>query len=376
MDADSLQEKIEAYLQEQMPEDARRAFEEELAQNAQLQKELEEYRELFAALEQKHKRQKLESILAEARSEMRQKPQRWLQIDRQNLRILGRKSLPFVAVAACLTLIMVIHSFFTLDNVRSLEEQQSSYYKALRRDLIEVKKEQKVLSEKQKATDKNLEKQQKNAVKSYGATAFVVASNGYLVTNYHVVKNADSIYIEAHRDTSLLRLKVEAVYSDRKKDLSILKITDSSFIGFRELPYIFRNEEADLGEDVFTLAYPRQEMVYGEGSVSARSGYLGDTTAYQISIPVNPGNSGGPLFDEQGNLLGIISGKNVALEGAAFAIKSKYLQEMLDSLSQNTQEQPMVFASKNQTAFLKRPEQIKQLQNFVFVVKVYNSRED
>ena len=131
---------------------------------------------------------------------------------------------------------------------------------------------------------------------SFNGSAFVIAQNGYLVTSSHTLKTADSIVIENENGD---RYRVTPVFKSADYDLAILKIEDSRFTSFNKLPYSIGNRISDLGEKVFTLGFPRDEMVYGEGALSAQTGFFGDTTAYQISIPVNPGNSGGPLLDKQ-----------------------------------------------------------------------------
>jgi serine protease Do len=109
-------------------------------------------------------------------------------------------------------------------------------------------------------------------------------------------------------------------------------------------------------------------MVFGEGSVSSYTGFEGDTSAYQISIPVNPGNSGGPLFDNMGNLIGIISGRNASAEGASFAVKSKWLA---DDILEHTEEK-ISFPGKKNLKGLDRANQVRKMKDFVFMVKVMN----
>src|SRR5204862_1098908 len=99
--------------------------------------------------------------------------------------------------------------------------------------------------------------------------------------------------------------------------LALLPLTKNWPVTFR-----LKEKPADIGDKVFTLVYPRRDMVYGEGSVSPLSGYSNDTVMYQLSIPVNPGNSGGPLLDENGNIIGVIRGKIAGAEATGFAIKS------------------------------------------------------
>jgi S1-C subfamily serine protease len=109
-------------------------------------------------------------------------------------------------------------------------------------------------------------------------------------------------------------------------------------------------------------------VVYGEGYLSAKSGYYGDTTSYQISISVNPGNSGGPVIDKDGEVIGIISSKETNADGVVFAIKSKNIYTALKEIKKDkdiTIKLPTVNSLKD----LDRVKQIKKLEDFVFKVK-------
>ncbi|GAB4402718.1 MAG: hypothetical protein OHK0053_26880 [Microscillaceae bacterium] len=375
-DEDAIIPKIEAYLNGLLLPNEALDFENQMAADPALGQLVEEYRLLFSDLALVCQRQQLKSQLEGFHTAMLQKEagtSKTLRVAKTSkpgfATVLLKKYVPTFLVAASIAVLSVLSTMWVLNNnVRSIEQKQKTDLLSLRRDLNRVKEEQAEIARSQR------EKQTSPPVRQYGATAFVLTSSGYLVTNYHVVKDADSIYVESERQNDRLHFKVQVVYSDPAKDLAILKIVDDDFIGFAELPYTLRTEEANLGESVFTLAYPRQEMVYGEGSISAQSGYLGDTLTYQISIPVNPGNSGGPLLDAQGNLIGIVSGKHLEMEGAAFAVKAKHLKADLDSLAKQDQSQALGVPSKSRLSFLSRPEQIKLLKDFVFVVRVYNGK--
>src|SRR5690606_29423138 len=165
--------------------------------------------------------------------------------------------------------------------------------------------------------------------------------------------------------------KAAVIHVDPEKDLAILHISDSTFIATGKIPYTFRKKEMDLGEAIFTIGYPRDEAVYGEGYLSSSTGYSGDTTAYQISVPVNPGNSGGPLLDKEGHIIGINSGKQKGIDGAAFAIKTKALIESLNRIPADSLEGNIRLNNKNSLTSLPRTEQIKKLQDFIYMVKVY-----
>src|SRR5690606_1235001 len=134
----------------------------------------------------------------------------------------------------------------------------------------------------------------------------------------------------------------------------------------------FKTAASDLGEKVYTLGYPREDIVFGEGSLSSQTGFEGDTTSYQISIPLNPGNSGGPLLDDKGHIIGVINGKQAGQEGAAFAVKSNYLLQMVSELQEKQAGIPVSLPQQNNLSGTPRTQQLKKLQDYIFVVKVYN----
>lgn len=363
-------EQIENYLGGHMQPREVEAFEQRIRLEPDLAKEVAAQKALLSSFEVYGKRKSLKLQLESIHEEMKvqQEKTKIIPLSNYGIRVFWKKHLTTMAVAASVAVITVISTLMTIDYVQSLESRQITYYRALKRDLDNIKKTQNkitgpVVSSPATATP---ERQVR-----YSATGFVISANGYLVTNYHVVEGADSLYIESKLDKSI-RYKVKSVYSNPAMDLAVLQIVDSSFKSFGRLPYTFKSRESDLGEMVYTLGFPREDMVYGDGTISSRSGFEGDTTAYQISIPVNPGNSGGPLMDDKGHLVGIITGKNYAEDGAAFAIKSSYLIKLLNEIPKDSLTVPLSLPKTNYVKNLKRPEQIKKLQDLVFSVKVYH----
>jgi S1-C subfamily serine protease len=202
----------------------------------------------------------------------------------------------------------------------------------------------------------------------FGGTGFALSSNGYVVTNYHVIKGGDSLYVQNSEGESF---KAKMIYIDPAYDLAVLQIVDSKFEGLDALPYTFKKSTSDVGEDVFTIGFPREDQVYGKGYVSSKNGFAGDTVAYQVSIPVNPGNSGGPLLDMRGNVIGIINGKQTQVDGAAFAIKSTYILKSIDAIPQDSLDEKLVLSKINTLSGLSRKDQFKKLEPFIYMVKVY-----
>ncbi len=206
---------------------------------------------------------------------------------------------------------------------------------------------------------------------NYTGTGFAISSNGYLVTNFHVVNGGDSLYVQNAAGDSY---HAKLVYSDPKYDVAILKVDDPAFKGLGALPYSFKNSTTDLGENVYTMGFPGDSLVCGKGYLASAAGLHGDTLAYQVSIPVNPGNSGGPLCDSKGNIIGIIRSRGAQLEGAAFAVKTRYLLKAIQNIPADSLSSAKLASNsgKNALAGLEVPQQIKKIRNYVFMVKVYN----
>ncbi len=362
-------ELIESYLNNTLTTQENVDFEAKMQQNPELLVEVNEHRSFMESLQLYGNRRKIKLQLESFHATM-EKPTLMF-YKTKSVKNFFQKHLSTIAVAASVAIFTVFGILWNYTYFNTLENQQIGYYKSLKKDIEKVKKTQADLVEQ---TKDNNEPKRVN----YTATAFLISSNGFWITNRHTIDRNNVMYVEAKiegvqgKKDSVLRLKVEVFYEDKVQDLAILKVVDDKFKGFGALPYALRNGVADLGEEVFTLAYPHEDMVYGEGSVSSKSGFEGDSVSYQISIPVNPGNSGSPLLDEKGNLIGIITGKNTNEDGAAFAIKSHYVRAIIDSITKNYPESKIELPVYNQIQYLKRPQQIKKLKDCVFELKVYS----
>jgi S1-C subfamily serine protease len=202
-------------------------------------------------------------------------------------------------------------------------------------------------------------------------TGFLLSESGLVVTNHHVIEKAKKIEVKGINGDYTTTYSVKVVVDDEKNDLAILQIENKS-IKLLSIPYTIRSKSAETGEEIYVLGYPLKTMMGDEvklttGVISAKTGFQGDITSYQVSAPVQGGNSGGPLFDKQGNLTGIINAKIQGAEGVTYAIKTNYLNALIDLLP----SAPLL-SDKNKLTGLSMQEQVKQLASFVYIIEVNN----
>lgn len=199
-----------------------------------------------------------------------------------------------------------------------------------------------------------------------GGSGFLIDPRGYLVTNAHVVKGSTTIIILNNKGQEF---KAKIILLDEEKDIAFLKIDDEDYIPFAKLPYSIRKNNSDLGEQIFTLGFPKDEIVYNEGYLSSKNGYNGDTINCQIAVSANPGNSGGPVLNRSGEVVGILSTSQQNAQGVVFAIKSKHIHSSLDDLKKDTAYQGLKIPFSSKMKGLDRKQQIEQVEDCVFMVR-------
>ncbi|MBO9595219.1 MAG: trypsin-like peptidase domain-containing protein [Niabella sp.] len=208
---------------------------------------------------------------------------------------------------------------------------------------------------------------------SSGGTGFIIDSKGLLVTNAHVIQNAANVAVASNTGVEYF---AEVIYTDPVRDIALLKITDKDFKPLPPIPYGFSRKMADLAEPVFTLGYPREdeEISYNQGYLSAKTGFNGDTLSCQIQISANRGNSGSPILNNAGDVIGVLNGRQKDQEGVAFFIRSKNLYNILNEVKNKEKNDSIIqnvkLNTKSSIASLNRTQQTKKIQDYVFVVKV------
>jgi TPR repeat protein len=169
-------------------------------------------------------------------------------------------------------------------------------------------------------------------------TGFFITTNGFIITNRHVVENASKIEVITTSGTKI----AQVVKSDISHDLALLKID-----GEYDALAIMSSKEVKMGHSAFTIGFPNINLQgfspkYTKGDIAALSGIGDDSSCFQISVPIQPGNSGGALFNDQGNVIGVICSKlsaEIALDSSGslpenvnYAIKSSFLLAFLESV--------------------------------------------
>jgi len=201
----------------------------------------------------------------------------------------------------------------------------------------------------------------------------IISNSGLIATNFHVIEDAEAIEVDFLYNGQVKSFRAKVLRTDEVNDLAIIKIDDNSFEGLSGIKYNFKTRSSQVGESVFALGYPKalssmgKDIKFTDGKISSKTGFQGDVTTYQTTTPIQPGNSGGPLFDYKGNLIGINSSKIVSddVDNVAYTIKSLYLLTLIDSMNENVN-----LPSDTSLYSLPLTSKIKQLTKYVTLIKV------
>jgi S1-C subfamily serine protease len=201
-------------------------------------------------------------------------------------------------------------------------------------------------------------------------TGFLISNNGYIATCYHVIEGATELSVTGINNDFSRKYRARIVATDKANDLAILKI---DFNVEMPISYSFKWDVSEVGQEVFTLGYPLkttmgEEIKLTNGIISSKSGFQGDITTYQITVPVQPGNSGGPLFDKNGFVIGVINAKHTGAENVGYAVKSNILKNLIQSSSQN-----ITLPQSNQLYGKPLTSQVKLAKKDVLIIEVNSS---
>jgi protein disulfide-isomerase len=203
-------------------------------------------------------------------------------------------------------------------------------------------------------------------------TGFAIHSSGYIVTNHHVIEGQEQILVRGINGDNTKAYAATLVKFDKANDLAILKVNTA----LGKIPYGFKKTKQGVATKVYAYGYPLtyllgDELKFTEGEINSNSGLANDPRWYQHTATLQSGNSGGPLFNKYGNLVGI---NNAGINNAYlkenfgtettninYTIKARYLLSLMEDLELKP-------APNNGLSNLDIATQYKQIRKFVYVI--------
>ncbi len=210
------------------------------------------------------------------------------------------------------------------------------------------------------------------APKSSGS-GFFISQDGYLLTNLHVVEGSSKIVIQTKQGTCA----AQVVRADAANDIALLKVSGS----FQPLP-VASSRSVKLGDAIFTIGFPNigvqgVEPKLTKGDISSLGGIQDDPRHFQVSLPVQPGNSGGPLINLYGNVIGIVSAKlnDLAMlkltgslpQNVSYALKGSFINAFLETVPELASK----LKASNANVDRKFEDVVKEAQSSVVLILVY-----
>ena len=192
------------------------------------------------------------------------------------------------------------------------------------------KEEEKRIAEKPKKKEPKQIPEDEKVVAAASGTGFFVSKSGHIISNHHVIEGCD---------TTKLTFKGKEVVADV---LAVDKMNDLAILKANLIPnkiYSVATEDAALLEDIIIAGYPLGKKVSAaiktsKGSITALAGYGDNYSEFQTDAALNQGNSGGPIMDQKGNVVGVAVanyGKKAGVESFNFGIKSSTLRTFANS---------------------------------------------
>ena len=177
------------------------------------------------------------------------------------------------------------------------------------------------------------------------ASGFLITNQGLIVTNMHVIEGASRI--EVHVPSLGRTLPARVVATDKLNDLALLRVASDSVRTLGAIPYrLAASSTVAVGQDAWTLGFPLGSIMgstarLATGTIDSLSGFRDAPGLLQISAPIQPGNSGGPLFNSQGEVIGVVvsgldakyflDNTGIIPQNVNFAVKVSLLRNLLES---------------------------------------------
>lgn len=175
-----------------------------------------------------------------------------------------------------------------------------------------------------------LQEEIRTSAGSASGTGFLVNAQGLILTNYHVVQSAKNIYVLLNNRYQPCKL----IGFDKERDLALIK--PISYVFTKPRPLAFRFDGPQFAERIFVLGYPSSvelgtNIKVTDGIISS----LNTNGFYQISSPIQPGNSGSPLLDMKGRVVGVVNAGIPSMDNVGFSISAKHVQGFIRKLGIN-----------------------------------------
>ncbi|MET0636228.1 MAG: serine protease [Chitinophagaceae bacterium] len=362
---------VERYIRGEMTPDERLHFETLRKSNGEIDQLVVEHTLFLQQLNRFGERQGMQSTLNEVHTDLAKQGK--IHADtlegKAKMVYMWNRYKRVTAIAASIAGITAISLSFLVNSIHPPAKAEN--LQELVRDVNTIKRSQDVIIKSQKVLDQKIDNVNAAGARSpiiprFNGTGFLIDPKGLMITNAHVVKNSKNIFVQNNKGT---QFKAIVLKLDVKRDVAIIKIDDENFKPLSVLPYGIRKGGSEIAESIFTLGFPREEIVYGEGYLSARTGFNGDTLSCQISVDANPGNSGGPIFNKDGEVIGILSAKEIAAEGAVFAVQSKYIYQAVDELKKNSIYEKVKLSPKSSLVGMDKVKQVERIQDCIYMVK-------
>lgn len=361
MSREELSIRIEKYLDGELSQEETNKLELLIAADDKVAKEVEFHIELRKGIHALNERNQLKSKISQWENDTP------LAGSTKQSRGLWRPVLAAASISLVVTLsgVTLYHVAFRTKIDGNLKNEIAN----LSREVEKTSQETTEINDEIKKISEEENKQPNDAkVTDVAGTAFMLTSDGYLVTNYHIVKGKKKVTIEQNLEQPVA-YSADVVATSAKLDFALLKINDKNFASYPKIPYSISDKNVTLAQKIYTLGYPKNDIVYTEGAISSLSGLKSDTMFYQLNIISAPGCSGSPIINDKGELIGILASKNAQAEGETYCVKMKYVLELIEQLKSKKQDINIKTNRNSKLSGKKLPEQVKSVIPFVFIVK-------
>ena len=200
-------------------------------------------------------------------------------------------------------------------------------------------------------------------------TAFALDDKHILTCNHGLTDTDLEIFVKGINGDFSKKYKAYIVSKDKQLDLAIIRLVDSTII-LDNVIFPKAKGEKSISEKVFVLGYPMSTMMgddikLTDGLISSTSGIGGSLKEYQISAPIQPGNSGSPCFDEKGNFIGVVNSGIVLANNVGYSLKARYVEDFLKN-------QNIIFETEAEDNLIEMPlvEKVKKLKKSIYLIEL------